>query len=109
GLRIPSGESLYVVSLDPDRNAVITGSKQELYSNECIISALNWISIEGLNRPAVFKVKLRSSHREAEATLIPIDNEMVRIRFKEPQLAITPGQAAVVYQEDLVVGAGIIN
>lgn len=109
GLRISSGESLYVVSLDPDRNAVIAGSKQALYSDECTISGLNWISIEGLNRPAVFKVKLRSSHREAEATLIPIDNETVRIRFKEPQLAITPGQAAVVYQEDLVVGAGIIN
>ena len=109
GIGVAAKEVLYVIAIDPEKNAVIVGGKDEIYRDECLVSDLNWISISEINRILGARVKIRSSHQGAEAMLIPVDNYRVKIKFKEPQLAITPGQAAVFYQEDIVLGGGIIT
>jgi tRNA-specific 2-thiouridylase len=109
GLEIPAKQPLYVIALDSARNAVITGSKPDIYKNEFTVSNLNWIAIEGLREPLLANVKIRSAHHEARAVLTPADNGNVDVKFEESQLAITPGQAAVFYREDVVIGGGIIE
>jgi tRNA-specific 2-thiouridylase len=109
GLEIAAKQPLYVIALDADRNAVITGSKPDIYKNEFTVSNLNWIAIEGLRESLLANVKIRSAHNEARAVLTPAENGNVNVKFEESQLAITPGQAAVFYQEDVVIGGGIIE
>jgi tRNA-specific 2-thiouridylase len=109
GLGISSKEISYVTAIDRKRNAIIVGTKQEVYGDEFIASKLNWIAIGELKRPIEVKAKIRYLHKEAEAVVIPLDKERVRVRFKEPQMAITPGQAIVFYDGDIVVGGGTIE
>jgi len=109
GLRISAGEPLYVNALDPERNAVVVGSKEDVYGTELIASNLNWIAIEGLQQSIEAKAKIRYLHTEAEAIIAPLDEDKVYIKFKEPQMAITPGQAVVFYDDDTVVGGGTIE
>ncbi len=109
GLGLAAQCPLYVTALDPARNAVIAGKKEEVYKDEFIVSNLNWISVAELDEPLTLKVKIRSSHKEAEAVVDPVTDKKARVRFREAQLAITPGQAAVFYQQDEVVGGGIIE
>jgi len=109
GLEIAAKQPLYVTTLEPAHNAVIVGSKADIYKKEFSVFNVNWISIEDLHQPMSGKVKIRSSHREAEAILTPTENGNVSVKFKENQFAITPGQAAVFYQQDVVVGGGIIK
>ena len=100
---------LYVTAIDWERNAVIVGGKQEGYRNELTVSRVNWIAIAELSRPLKIKAKIRYRHQEAEAMVTPVDENQVRVRFSEPQLAITPGQAIVFYDGDIVVGGGVIE
>ncbi len=109
GLSISAKEPLYVTDINPESNAIIVGSKEELYHDELIASGLNWIAIEKLQQPANVKTKIRYRHQEAEAVIAPLDEDKVYIRFKEPQMAITPGQAVVFYDDDTVIGGGIIE
>ena len=109
GLEISAKIPLYVSALDPARNTVTLGTKEDLYLNEFIVSGLNWIAISELQQTMIANVKIRSSHREAEAILTPAGNGNVKLKFKECQFAITPGQAAVFYQDDVVIGGGIIK
>jgi tRNA-specific 2-thiouridylase len=74
-----------------------------------MVSQLNWIANKGIKQPMTFMIKIRSSHKEAEGIITPINKENVQARFKEPQTAITPGQAAFFYKDDLVIGCGIID
>ncbi|MGI6584429.1 MAG: tRNA 2-thiouridine(34) synthase MnmA [Lutisporaceae bacterium] len=109
GLGIALGKPMYVVEIIPDKNLVVLGDESEVFSNELVASKMNYITFEKLEGPINVKAKIRYSAREAEATVTPIDNERVRVVFKEPQRAITPGQAVVFYQEDLLVGGGTIE
>jgi tRNA-specific 2-thiouridylase len=70
---------------------------------------LNWISIEKLNVPLQVKAQIRSRHEAADATIYPLDSGTVRVHFDSAQRAITPGQAVVFYQSDIVVGGGWIR
>jgi len=108
-LGISAKNPLYVTDINLERNAIIVGSKEELYHDELIASRLNWIAIERLQQPADVKTKIRYRHQEAEAVIAPLDEDKVYIRFREPQMAITPGQAVVFYDNDTVVGGGIIE
>ena len=85
------------------------GGKEEIYRNELIASELNWIAIEKLEQPIKVKAKIRYAHQESAATVTPMDTGKVYVKFEEPQLAITPGQAVVFYQSDVVVGGGTIE
>ena len=109
GLGISTKEPLYVIAIEPERNAIVVGSKEKALGDELIASSLNWITITGLTQPITAKAKIRYRHSEAEATVVPLDEDRVYVKFKKPQLAITPGQAIVFYDSDIVIGGGTIE
>jgi len=109
GLGISSKEPLYVVGIDAQNNTVIVGEKQDVYADEFVTGDVNWISIEKITTPLSLKVKIRYLHQEAEAVISAADNDKVNVKFRSPQMAVTPGQAAVFYDGDVVVGGGTIE
>ncbi len=109
GLGISMSEPLYITAINPESNAIVVGSKGEAYGDELTASELNWIAIERLLQPVEAKVKIRYLHREAQAVIAPRGEDSVSVRFTEPQMAITPGQAAVFYDGDTVIGGGMIE
>jgi tRNA-specific 2-thiouridylase len=109
GLGISAGEPRYVTDIDPARNVVVVGSREDALGTELIASELNWITMTGPAEPITAKARIRYRHREAEATVVPLDEDKVYVKFIEPQLAITPGQAVVFYDEDTVIGGGTIE
>lgn len=109
GLGITFGKPMFVVSIDPERNAVILGEHEEVFGQELICEQVNFISIADLTGPIEVEAKIRYSAKPAEAIIRPVESGQVAVAFKEPQRAITPGQSVVFYQEDVVVGGGIIT
>jgi tRNA-specific 2-thiouridylase len=109
GLGISSKEPLYVTAIDQGKNVIVVGPKEEVYGDELVAMELNWIAIQELSRPVDLKAKIRYLHKEAEAMVIPLDEDKVHVKFKEPQMAITPGQAVVFYDDDTVIGGGTIE
>jgi len=110
GLGLSAGEPLYVVDIDRERNAVIVGTKGEVYGDELVASNLNWIAIQPPQQPLELKAKIRYRHREADAVITPfLTGDGARVKFRQPQMAITPGQAIVFYHRDTVVGGGTIE
>ena len=108
GLGVAKGEPLYVISTDPASQRVTVGSGDQLLRATLIARSVNWVSWPGLASPARAEVKIRHRHAAAPAILTPRGDD-VEVRFDEPQRAITPGQAAVFYQGDLVLGGGWIE
>jgi tRNA-specific 2-thiouridylase len=89
---------------------VVVGRNDELLRGVMGVSGVNWISIAGPSAPVRAEVKIRNKHAAAPATLIPTaDASCIEVRFDEPQRAVTPGQAAVFYQGELVLGGGWIQ
>jgi len=109
GLGIALGVPHYVVDIDPRENTVVLGTDDELRESELIASRVNWISIERLESPLAVEAKIRYNHVPADAVVYPHEAGRVRVVFKEPQRAITPGQAVVFYHDDVVVGGGWIE
>jgi tRNA-specific 2-thiouridylase len=109
GLGIPAGKPLYVIDINPGKNEVTVGSRENLFKSECTATQLNWISIESLEEPIRVKAKIRYSHEEADAVITLLAGDTLKVRFEEPQMAITPGQAIVFYDRDVVVGGGTIE
>ena len=98
----------YVVNLDEEKNAVIVGSNEDVYRKELYAEDVNWIAIEKLSEPLEVKAKVRYNSAANKATIFPDGND-VKVEFDEPQRAITPGQSVVFYDDDLVIGGGIIK
>jgi len=109
GLGISSGERLYVTAIDPKRDAIVVGTKKDLLGDKLIASDLNWIDIKKIEKSIKVKAKIRYRHKEAEVEIIPLDKGKISVKFREPQTAITPGQAIVFYDGDVVVGGGVIE
>jgi len=109
GLGIAAGEPLYVIAIDPERNAIVVGPKEKAFSDELVASGLNWIAFETPAYPLPTLAKIRYRHPEAEAVVTPLGEDKVNVKFTQPQMAITPGQAVVFYDEDVVVGGGTIE
>ena len=109
GLGIASADPLYVVRLDKKNNAVIVGRDQDVFNRSLLASSLNWIAVEEVKEPMTVAAKIRYNSDETAATIYPIDGERIKVVFKEKQRAITPGQSVVFYQEDIVLGGGIIS
>ena len=109
GLKIAKGYPLYVVSLDKKMNAVVVGKKEEVYQKELTVSQINWISLKSLEKPLEINARVRYRHQEKPARITPLSLKQVKVEFFKPQMAITPGQAAVFYDGDTVVGGGWIK
>ena len=109
GLGIATGEPLYVIATDPASQQVTVGSGNALLRPTLVAKDVNWISWSGLTAPARARVKIRNRHLAAPATLYPLEVGRVEVRFDEPQRAVTPGQGAVFYDGDLVLGGGWIE
>jgi tRNA-specific 2-thiouridylase len=113
GLGVSSPSPLYVIQIDPARHRVTVGADEELAMKTLRASRMNWISIAGLAGPMRVRAKIRHRHEPAWATIEPAvpgdDSSQVVATFDEPQRAVTPGQAAVFYDGDEVVGGGWID
>ncbi len=109
GMGIAAPNPLYVVSIDAENNTVVAGTNEKLFDNELRASKMNYISVSGLKEDMTIKAKIRYKHSEADAHVIPVKKDMVRVVFESPQRAITPGQAVVFYDGETVVGGGIID
>jgi tRNA-specific 2-thiouridylase len=107
GLGVATGSPLYVIQLESDKNQVVVGGEQELYTRTMRVRELNWIAIPDLSVPLRVTAKIRHRHLPAPATIEPRSGEAL-VTFDEPQRAVTPGQAAVFYDDDVVVGGGWI-
>jgi tRNA-specific 2-thiouridylase len=107
GLGIAAAEPLYVTAIEPGRNAVVIGPKEQTYARELTASGPNWIA-PAPEAAITVKAKLRYRHPEAEATVTPVDDDTVHVLFREPQTAITPGQTVAFYDGDSVIGGGTI-
>lgn len=97
-------EPHFVTHIDPDRNQVTVGLKNELTRKECTVSGVNWCL--DFSDPFQSDVQIRYRHRGVASTVTPLDGLRAKIEFHEPQFSIAPGQSAVFYQNDCVVGGG---
>ena len=108
GLGITTPKAVYVVELDAENNRVVVGDDSALDRDEFTADRCNWHPFDKLTEPIQVTAKIRYNHPGTPATLTPLENNSVRVKLHTPQRAITPGQAAVFYQDDLVVGGGWI-
>jgi len=108
GLGITTSKPVYVVELDAESNRVVVGDESALNRDEFIANRCNWHPFDSLTEPIEVTAKIRYNHPGTPATVTPLENNSVRVKLHTPQRAITPGQAAVFYQDDLVVGGGWI-
>jgi tRNA-specific 2-thiouridylase len=109
GLGVAAGEPLYVIATEPATRRVIIGRNDSLLRASMRVNDVNWISIAAPAAPVRAEVKIRNKHAAAAATILPLDATSVEVRFDEPQRAVTPGQGAVFYSGDLVLGGGWIE
>jgi tRNA-specific 2-thiouridylase len=108
GLGVAAGEPLYVIRTEPDSQRVIVGTNEDLLRAGFNAKGVNWI-IEQPSAPLRAHVRIRNKHHPAPASVHPIGADRARIQFDEPQRAVTPGQGAVMYDGDLVLGGGWIE
>ena len=109
GLGIAAGRPVYVVSLDRANNRLIVGEDADLRSSVCEVREVNWIPFAIPVGPVEAMVRIRNRHEPAAAEIIALDSRSARVTFREPQRAITPGQAAVFYSGEKVLGGGWIR
>ena len=108
GLGITTPKPVYVVELDAENNRVVVDDEAALDRDEFVADRCNWYPFEKLTAPIEVTAKIRYNHPGAPATVTPLEGNKVRVKLHTPARAITPGQAAVFYQDDLVVGGGWI-
>jgi tRNA-specific 2-thiouridylase len=109
GLRLSVGVPLYVVAIDADASEVVVGPRSALEERHCTVQDVNWVSGRGPEAPIRAEVQIRHRHPAAAASLLAIGPAAAAIEFDEPQYAVTPGQAAVFYDGDEVIGGGWIE
>jgi len=108
GLRVAAEHPLYVVAIDPARNEIVVGVDEELWGRDLVVAGVNWLADEPAGEPRA-AVRIRSRHEPAPATLAPAGEGAWQVQFDEPQRAIAPGQAAVFYDGETVLGGGWIQ
>ena len=109
GLGIALGEPVYVCKKDMEHNTVTVGPNEALFSSALLAGDWNWFPFPTLTEPLSVTAKIRHSQHEQSATVYPEADGMARVVFDAPQRAITPGQAVVLYQGDMVIGGGTIT
>ena len=108
GLGVATGSPLYVIQISGAQKQVVVGGDEHLYSHTLRAKRVNLIAVQDLNEPMRVTVKIRHRHEPARATVERAGEDEILVKFDEPQRAITPGQAAVFYDGDVVVGGGWI-
>jgi tRNA-specific 2-thiouridylase len=109
GLGVATGSPLYVLQIKGDTRQVVVGEQENLYSRTLRTRRINLISVEDLANPMRVSVKIRHRHEPAAATIERSGADEILVTFDEPQRAITPGQAAVFYDDEVIVGGGWIS
>jgi tRNA-specific 2-thiouridylase len=109
GLGIAFGEPRYVVQLRPQTNQVVIGTRELLAQPSLVAERVHWLIQPAPTEPIVADVKIRYLHQPAKATINPLGNAEVQVIFEQPQQAITPGQAAVFYDGNQVLGGAWIK
>lgn len=109
GLGLSLKRPMYVHHIDANANTVVLSDNDDLFSKELVASSFNWVAIECPSESFSAKARIRYRHKEAGCTVHPLSDDRVRIVFDEPQRAVTPGQAAVVYYDDILIGGGTIE
>ena len=109
GLGLARKEPSYVVKIDPKSNILTVGNRGDVYGDDLIAGDLNWVSGDRTEAPTKVKAKIRYNSPSSEAEILPLSKEKIKVMFKKPQFAITPGQSVVFYNGDTVVGGGIIE
>jgi tRNA-specific 2-thiouridylase len=108
GLDIALGKPAYVTAIDPDTNTVVLGDEEDLEKEDMRVAKINWIKYEGLTGEKEAITKIRYKDKGSLSTLTPVGND-VSVRFYEKAKGIAPGQSAVFYEGDDVIGGGIIQ
>jgi len=107
---VAAGEPLYVISTEPATKRVVIGRGDELLRGSMGVRDVNWVSIAPPSEPVRAEIKIRNKHAAAVATISPTsDASRVDVAFDDPQRAVTPGQGAVFYRGELVLGGGWIE
>ncbi len=109
GIGVAAAERLYVKEIDAKANIVVVGTREEVTSGNCIVNDVHWIAEHPPKDHRTFSVRLRYRHKGAPGRVRFLDEGRVEVDFEEPQFAVTPGQAAVFYDDDEVVGGGWIG
>ena len=109
GLGCSTGKPIYVLAIDPQKNRVIVGEDEALHTAELIMENVNWVSMAKPAKPFEAQAKIRHKHEPAAATVEALTGGTARVRFAAPQRAITPGQAAVIYDGHRVLAGGWIK
>jgi tRNA-specific 2-thiouridylase len=107
GLGIAKGYPLYITKIDAENNLIIVGRREEALKKEFLVKEPHFI-LKPLKKKVAMKVRIRYNHKEAQAEIIPFEDK-IKVKFKKPQFAIAPGQSAVFYNKDIVLGGGIID
>ena len=109
GLRLAKGRPFYVIGIDRGKNAIVVGGEEEVYGDTFIVNSVNWIVPREMISSHKTQVKIRYNHPGSEASIFPKGEDELEVRFRSPQKAITPGQAAVFYDGEIVLGGGWIK
>lgn len=109
GIGIAAPHPLYVIGLDVGRNQVIVGDRSEAQHPECTVQRVNWVSMAEPTTPIRAEVQIRYRSAAVPCTVIPLEASRVKIVFDEPQFSVTPGQAAVWFNGDVLLGGGVIE
>ncbi|MBN3039458.1 MAG: tRNA 2-thiouridine(34) synthase MnmA [Candidatus Omnitrophica bacterium] len=109
GISIADKEALYVTQIDSKANMIKVGYKDDVYSNEALVDEVNLIALGNIEKPIKAEVKIRYMHPGARSEIFPQGERRVKIVFEQPQWALTPGQSAVFYDRETVIGGGIIK
>jgi tRNA-uridine 2-sulfurtransferase len=110
GLRLAKGKPLYVIGIDREKNGIVVGGEEEVYGDTFIVDSVNWIVPQKMiSSSHNTQVKIRYNHPGSEASISPKGEGELEVKFKSPQKAITPGQAAVFYDGETVLGGGWIK
>ncbi len=109
GLGIAASTPLYVVHIDADQNAIYVGENAELFKSSFVVTNVNWIAFDNLEKETDCEIKIRYQHIPQKGRIYPLTEKQVMVKFNQPERAITPGQSAVLYQREVVLGGGIID
>ncbi|MGI6198761.1 MAG: tRNA 2-thiouridine(34) synthase MnmA [Candidatus Cloacimonadaceae bacterium] len=102
-------EPVFVTKIDAANNRLVLGTQDLLYGDSLVASQLNWLSIPASKLPSRAQAKIRQQHEPAACSISVVGADRIKVSFDEPQLSITPGQIVALYDEDLLLGAGIIE